>query len=478
MGDHRVLALDLGLGEDAASSLGTALQQCAGFCCSLRRAEPGGLPAETLEPLQLTQAEGGGGVVEILVLCLAAGGVGAARTFFELIRHRLWETPVILAAAGLKPDLLAELLRLGAADFVLPPFRPEELVARFNRWLPSAPVPDLVSTQLFAKLGEDQFIGRSPALLQETAKIPLLAACEASVLIAGETGTGKELYARAIHYLSRRSAKPFIAVNSGAIPVDLLENELFGHEPGAFTSATTSSQGLIREAEGGTLFLDEVDALPPGAQVKLLRFLQEKELRPLGGRKAIKADVRVLCATNTDLDEARRAGRFRHDLYFRLNVISVRLPPLRERLGDLEMLAAHFLTSYAREYGKPYRGLTPGALNKLLAYDWPGNIRELENVLAGAVVLSQGPSITRDDLALAAPPRPCRQGSFNDLKARLITQFEQGYVQEMLKAHGGNISRAAIAAGKDRRAFWELMRKHRIAVRTPADRSARTLPSG
>ncbi|HEX9671582.1 MAG TPA: sigma-54 dependent transcriptional regulator, partial [Thermoanaerobaculia bacterium] len=287
----------------------------------------------------------------------------------------------------------------------------------------------------------------------------------------GETGTGKELVARAIHYLSPRAQKPFIAVNCGAIPVELVENELFGHERSAYTGASTPQHGVVHEAEGGTLLLDELDSLTPLAQVKLLRFLQEKEFRPLGASRAQRADVRVLAAANGDVESALREGRIRQDLYYRLNVIPLHLPALRERREDIPGLARHFLRKYAGGREHPPPKLSPRALQLLLDHDWPGNVRELEHVIEGALVLSQDAALVRSQHVVLsrAGGRSGREGAgenFQQAKARAVARFEASYIRELLQLHQGNISRAARAAEKNRRAFWELIRKHGIDART------------
>ncbi len=326
--------------------------------------------------------------------------------------------------------------------------------------------PDMVQ-RLKETLGLKRLIGESPAFVEQIQKLPVVARCDSGVLIAGETGTGKELVARAIHYLSPRAGGPFVPINSGAIPVDLVENELFGHERSAFTGALTAQPGLIEEAHGGTLFLDEVDALPPLAQVKLLRFLQEKEFRRLGSTRVQKGDVRVIAATNADVEAALAQGKLRRDLYYRLNVIPVVLPPLRERREDVPLLARHFLRRHAEELGQPCRDFTAEALEALQAYGWPGNVRELEHVVERAVVLSGDRArieAAAIDLPQAgrgpAPPQP-----FQEAKARAIARFERSYLEELLATFGGNITRAARAARKNRRAFWELIRKHAIDAR-------------
>jgi DNA-binding NtrC family response regulator len=305
-------------------------------------------------------------------------------------------------------------------------------------------------------------VGKSPAFLACINSIPPVAQCDASVLISGETGTGKELCARAIHYLSPRSDKPFLPVTCGAIPAELVENELFGHVQGAYTSANTTSSGLIREAEGGTLFLDEIDCLPLQAQVKLMRVLQEKEYRQLGSPKIQQADIRIIAATNIDLEQAIRHNRFRADLFYRLNIIPLALPPLRERKEDIPLLALHFLKKYAPEFKREVSDFSPEAMLKLLSHQWPGNVRELENLIERAVIFSQHHIIQRHDIVLPDQPHPHDMESFKDAKSRCIEKFEKDYIRQLLLEHRGNITQAAKAAHKNRRAFWELLRKYNI----------------
>jgi two-component system, NtrC family, response regulator GlrR len=296
------------------------------------------------------------------------------------------------------------------------------------------------------------------------------------LLILGETGTGKEVFARAIHYRSQRSGKPFIPVNCGAIPVDLLENEFFGHESGAFTSANSARRGVIKEADGGTLFLDEVDCLPLLAQVKLLRFLQDGQFRPLGSASVCTADVRVIAASNVNFTEALESGRFRKDLYYRLNVLSLKMPPLRQREDDIVLLARYFLTKYSDKFNAQAREFSPAALRKLVYHTWPGNVRELENVIQRAVVLATHAIIRPDDVCTGDPESNPENQTFRQLKAKAIDQFEQSYVRRLLLIHEGNITKAAQSAGKDRRAFWELMRKHHIAARSSFSLSQQAPP--
>jgi len=381
---------------------------------------------------------------------------------FKVFRQLRVSQPVVAVINTGEPKHVAEALYHGANDFLVPPFRPIDVLPRLWRWVHRTQTEDAGIHRLKKQLGLDHIVGESAVLLSEIKKIPAIACSPATVLIAGETGTGKEVCARVIHYLSPRVSQPFIAVNCGAIPSELMENELFGHAPGAFTSATTSTVGLIREADGGTLFLDEIDSLPPVAQVKLLRFLQEKEFRPLGSRKACKADVRVIAACNVNLEQAVAAGKFRKDLYYRLNIVTLTLPPLRERQGDIPLLSRYFVAKFTTEVGRPGKKLTPAAMQKLALYEWPGNVRELENAIESSVILSENVSIDGNEIILPQSAAATGEDSFQALKAIAIADFERKYIRERLLASEGNISKAARAAKKDRRAFFQLMRKHHL----------------
>lgn len=323
-------------------------------------------------------------------------------------------------------------------------------------------------------------VGGSAGFLKVVAKIQPLAASDATVLISGETGTGKELFALAIHHHSPRKGNLFIPVNCGALPEQLLENELFGHAKGAFTGASAAETGLLAEAAGGTLFLDEVDSLSPSAQAKLLRLLQDGEYRPLGSSRSLKADVRIIVSTNADLKQLVQAKLFRQDLYHRLNVLSLHIPPLRERMEDISLLALHFLTRYASQFGRGSLRYSPAATEKLLAYHWPGNVRELEGVIQRAVILSSSPVLQAEDLDLPfsslVGSHP-EGASFQEAKARATRQFERAYATNLLTAYGGNVTRAAKAAGMDRRTFQRLLKKYgfdRGSFESAASSSAQT----
>jgi DNA-binding NtrC family response regulator len=310
------------------------------------------------------------------------------------------------------------------------------------------------------KIGLRQIIGASPLLLRQLERLPRFARCDATVLISGESGTGKEIFARALHYLSPRAGRPFVPVNCGALPDNLMESEIFGHKRGAFTGAATDQPGLIHEAEGGTLFLDEIDGLTRTAQVKLLRFLQDGEYRQVGSQQLAHADVRIVAATNADCGQLVRAGSFREDLFYRLNVLSLALPALRERRGDIVLLADHILETHAAGANAPPKKLSLAALNGLLGHSWPGNVRELENVLTRALVLCDRDTIELSDLNLPDDGAIEAGLSFQQMKSRVVQRFEHDFLETVLGAHDGNITHAARAVKKNRRAFWELLRKH------------------
>jgi len=383
------------------------------------------------------------------------------------IRNQLPDIPVVAVMEFTKSEDVSAMLDFGVTDFVVPPLQAHDLLPRLRRLHLTLDENDAPVSQLKQRLGLKQFVGESPPLTEAIELIPKLARCDASVFITGETGTGKEMFARALHYLSSRSARPFIPVNCGAIPAELVENELFGHERGAFTGAGATARGLIHEADGGTLFLDEIDSLPLQTQVKLLRFLQDRTYRPLGSRRLCEANVRVVTASNAKMEEVLRAGKFRSDLFYRINVLTLKLPPLRERKGDIPLLAEHFIVKFSRESaGSPLR-ISPSALQKLVCHDWPGNVRELENVIQRAVVLCEQVTIRSEDIVLPEVPDILESSSFKMLKARVVLDFEKNYLQRLLVDHQGNITHAAKAASKDRRAFWQLLRKHNLHLTHP-----------
>jgi two-component system, NtrC family, response regulator GlrR len=307
-------------------------------------------------------------------------------------------------------------------------------------------------------------IGRSVAFRNADALLEKMSAYDAPVLIEGETGTGKELAARAIHYRGARRDRPFVPVNCGALPDALIENELFGHRRGAFTDARDDQPGLIELARGGTLFLDEMDALTPKGQVTLLRFLQDQQFRPLGGRREEQADLRIITASNRDVESLVDAGGFRIDLLYRLKLLHVTLPPLRERHGDIALLAEHFVRTASERYGKPALPIDPATLAWFERYRWPGNIRELENLVQRDFLLAEG-----ERIAVAPPralaPAACTPAPLNyrEARSRAIAEFEARFLTDLIGQANGNVSAAARISGTERRHLGRLLKKHQIS---------------
>jgi two-component system response regulator GlrR len=318
----------------------------------------------------------------------------------------------------------------------------------------------------------DHILGISPAVRDLKKEIKRISSCDVTVLITGESGTGKELAARAIHDLSSRAERPFIPVNCGAIPENLVENELFGHNKGAFTDASIHQEGVVKEAESGTLFLDEIGSINPYIQVKLMRLLQDKEYKPLGNPRTRRADIRIIAATNKSLRALVKEGAFREDLYFRLNIVSLAIPPLRERKEDIPLLVGHFIRKYSQEYNKPVKRISPEAMDAFNAYSWPGNIRELENKVQQLLVMVPTPEISRRHLQLPAAAGRSHLYSnrsmiecFKTAKRKAVESFEKDYLTRLLTECNGDPVIAARAAGKSRTAFWNLLAKHGISPR-------------
>ncbi len=345
------------------------------------------------------------------------------------------------------------------------PFREKEILSRIEMSLNKSDFDEVddAKRRITEKWALRKFVGTSRAFLEIVNKIPIVAGSDVNVLIQGETGTGKELFARAIHYQSPRRSGPFIPVNSATLPATLFENEMFGHEKEAFTDAKTFQTGIIKEAEKGTIFLDEINSIEMASQAKLLRFLEEKTYKPLGSGKKILADVRIISACNTDLESDVKTNKFRQDLFYRLNVITLTLPPLKERQEDIPLLANHFLKKYAPRFG--VKRLSPEAMKSLCLHTWPGNIRELENVIQQVMIMSPRSDIDPESLQFETKEMPHDQGqdTFQEAKRKTVTFFEKEYLSKILTLYNGNISQAAKAAGKDRSEFGRLVKKHRLS---------------
>jgi two-component system response regulator PilR (NtrC family) len=387
---------------------------------------------------------------------------GSGIELLRSVKEAAPETVVIVMTAFATTETAIEAMKEGAYDYLTKPFKIDEVRLVVSKALEKKLLSvenKRLRSELRTQARRRLLIGTSPAMQRVYDLMAQVAATRTSVLVCGESGTGKELVARGIHELSDRRDKPFVAVNCGAIPENLLESELFGHTKGAFTGAVSNKPGLFEVAHGGTLFLDEVGELPPTLQVKLLRALQEKQVRRVGGNADTAVDVRIVAATNRDLHADAQVGRFREDLYYRLNVIQLTLPPLRERMEDVPLLAQHFLDKFAREQGRPACRLSDGALARILAYDFPGNVRELENTIERAVALCRGDLIEPELLPAAllaprlptalAPQLPSNGASLDDL----MNAFERDLLLAALAKSGGVKKRAAQLLGITFRSF-------------------------
>jgi len=369
------------------------------------------------------------------------------------------DLPVLLLTAHGSIPNAVEAMQKGAFGYLTKPFDDKELKTTLEKALAQQRMSrEIQRLKLLVKelYGLENVAARSPkmqALLEQVARV---AESDATICISGETGTGKEVIARVIHCNSKRARGPFIAINCGAIPESLFESELFGHVKGAFTSAQSSKRGLFQMAEGGTLFLDEIGEMPLNLQVKLLRAIQEREVMAVGAERPTKVNVRIITSTNKDLSAAVRAGAFREDLYYRIQVFPITVPPLRERRDDIPLLAQHFLQQSARRMHKEIRGFLPAAMQKLMLYSWPGNVRELENVIEKVVVLTNQDMITPDLLPTSTESTEGQVKPLTEAKE----EFERNYLKEVLQLTGGNISRAAQIAARYRADFYKLLKKH------------------
>ena len=376
---------------------------------------------------------------------------------------------VILITAFGSIDTAIKAMKLGASDYITKPFEMEQLAIAVDRALRDRELRHELARLREEVAGRYRFeniIGRSAAMQEVFDLIRRVADSPVSVLITGESGTGKELVARALHFNSLRKDSPFLAVNCAAIPDTLLESELFGYKRGAFTDATQDRVGLLEEAGDGTLFLDEIAELSPQLQAKLLRALQEREIRPLGATKNVAINVRFVSATNRDLDERLKSGEFREDLYYRLNVVQIDIPPLRERVEDVIPLASHLLSRAAERAGKAetQRGIAPEAAKALLGYAWPGNVRELENVMERAVALSQQQQIQVADLPQGLIKRRPGDALAAAAARRLtLSELEKEYILQVLAEEKGNKSRAASRLGLDRKTLYRKLDEYRRA---------------
>jgi DNA-binding NtrC family response regulator len=379
------------------------------------------------------------------------------------------QTAVVMITAHGNEKIAVEAMKAGAEDYVPKPFDNDEIRMVVARCLERTRLErenQVLLDRLAREVGFEDLVGPGPAMRKVFETIQKVAETDLTVLVRGESGTGKELVAQALHHRSPRAKRPFVAVNCAAISRELVESELFGHEKGAFTGADARRVGRFEAAEGGTIFLDEIGDMPLETQAKVLRVLQERSFERVGGTRPIEVDVRVVAATHRDLEKEVREGRFREDLYYRLRVVVIEIPPLRERPEDLPLLVARFLEQVAKRLGRERKPIGPAALARLARHPWPGNVRELRNVVEQAAVLASGPEISEEDLRLdgaALPPGkslpPEHAATFADAKRLAVEQFEREYLLRALRQCGGNISRAAESIGMVRQSLQQKIRE-------------------
>jgi two-component system response regulator AtoC len=440
--------------------------------------------AETLEKegYRVDRAESGAQVLsllrdepyELLIIDVRMPGMSGLEVT-RALHEKHSSLPIIVMTAFGSIETAVEAIHEGAFDFISKPMNLEELKKTVSRALAQRAIRNREG-----KGGEDNkdaeesgtIIGKSPAMVEVYKIVARVAPTRSAVLILGESGTGKELIAKAIHQHGPRASRPFVALDCGALSETLLESELFGHARGAFTGAVADKRGVFEEAQGGTCFLDEIGDVSPNMQAKLLRVLQEHEVRRVGGKDWVKVDVRVVAATNQNLDELVRKGTFRQDLYYRLNVVAIHLPPLRKRAEDIPFLARHFLKRYSQENGKSITAISDKALESLCGYFWPGNIRELENAIEQAVALSNQPVLTPDDLPAAVrangpskltdDPLQSEQFLFSDTPT--LEEVKKRYVLHVLRSAQGNVSRTAKVLNIDRRSLYRMLVRYKIGI--------------
>ena len=378
--------------------------------------------------------------------------------------------PVIMITAYATVEMSIQALRKGAYDMLTKPFEPEELLYRVKNALQHTMLLEenkVLREELVGKFRYDNIIGSSDELKKVLERVEKVAIRDTSVLITGESGTGKELIAQAIHYNSPRKDKKFLAINCGALPESLLESELFGYRKGAFTGAKENRQGLLEAADGGTLFLDEAGNLPMNVQKTLLRFLQEQEFHRIGDTTPTRVDVRILSATNSDLKAAVKSGQFREDLYYRLNVVNIHLPSLRDRKTDIPLLAAHFVGLQNKKFGTQVKAFSPGALEASCAYSWPGNVRELKNVIEASMAMEGTDYVTLPVLAqfIELPCSDSDAAAITDDEGeytRALSRFEMDYLKGLLRKNHGNIEAAAREAGMNMATIYRKIKKYTI----------------
>ena len=401
------------------------------------------------------------GGFDIALLDLKLDG-GTGIELMKSLREVDPDLPVIILTAYGTIESAVEAMKEGAYSYLTKPFDYRELLVQIRNGIEKAKLSREVKrlrSLLRADFEGQSIIGQSVAMKRVFEAVALAAETDSNVFISGESGTGKGLVAKALHQLSERKSKPFVPINCAAIPATLLESELFGFEKGAFTGAIANKKGLFVQADGGIIFLDEISEIPPPMQGKLLKALEEKEFYPLGSHRTVKVDVRIVSASNKDIEKEVEKGTFRGDLFYRVHVIPIRVPPLRERKEDIPLLVEHFLDKVAGKLKRPVKALSPAALQKLMIYSWPGNVRELENMIECAVVMSPEQIISEEMILLSG--QEMGETAFKTLKASK-QDFEKNYLIQLMKISRGNVSQASKLAGKYRADLYELLEKYRI----------------
>ena len=401
------------------------------------------------------------GSFDIALLDLKLDG-GTGIELMKSLREVDPDLPVIILTAHGTIESAVGAMKEGAYSYLTKPFDYRELLIQIRNGIEKAKLSREVKrlrSMLRADFEGQSIIGQSEAMKRVFEAVALSAETDSNVFISGESGTGKGLVAKALHQLSERKDKPFVPINCAAIPATLLESELFGFEKGAFTGAIANKKGLFVQADGGIIFLDEISEIPPPMQGKLLKALEEKEFYPLGSHRTVKVDIRIVSASNKDIEKEVEKGTFRGDLFYRVHVIPIRVPPLRERKEDIPLLVEHFLDKVARKLKRSVKTLSPAALQKLMIYSWPGNVRELENMIECAVVMTPEEVIPEEMIIL--PGQEMGETAFKTLKASK-QDFEKNYLIQLMKISRGNVSQASKLAGKYRADLYELLEKYRI----------------
>jgi len=425
------------------------------------RLESSGYAVATAPGAQEAKAAVAADVFDLAILDLQLGEQNGIALMEDL--HRvLPDMPVIILTAHGSIGSAVEAMKRGAATYLTKPFDARELVLHIERGLENRRLASEVSRLkglLAERYGFENIVARSEAMARVLEVVSRVAPTDSTVYIHGESGTGKELIARALHLASSRKEKPFVAINCAALPETLLESELFGHEKGSFTGAVRTSKGLFAQAHEGTMFLDEIGDMPLSIQSKFLRVLQERRITPVGGEGSVAVDIRVIVATNKDLDKQVAQGLFREDLYYRIHVIPLELPPLRERKDDIPLLVDHFLRKYGKQMNKDVKRLAPRAMQRLMLHEWPGNVRELENTIEYAMAMTRDDTITEEGVLPAKagmtdePLKPLKEAK---------DAFEREYLINILKVTSGNVSSASELSGKYRADFYNLLKKYEL----------------